>query len=239
MKKGIIIGIIALLGVLVGYKVAILSKHFVAKADIDTKLIFNETLTITTEEYDGEYINVDNFSVADYFDDYVDLNGTFKAKYEGDKVISFYSVGSSNQYISMLDMKNFEIDTDDTDNVVLTSNKIKKYLDSHNIQNDIDLLQHIKEEYYFKNTIFTSKKQLEINEILNTFVSVTLPRFESITLINGDIEGYIYNLLNDSNKSMKEVHILKDNKQYVILLAGTEITSNDFIEKLLSTVKYN
>ena len=54
-----------------------------------------------------------------------------------------------------------------------------------------------------------------------------------------DIKGYIYNILTDVDVPIREVHIIIENKQYIVLLAGTEITSNDFIEELLSTVKYN
>ena len=215
-------------------------KYHTDKVDIDTSKIFNETLTIKESEYEGEYISIDNLSIANYFDEYEDINGTFKGIYNDEgKVISFYSTGSTNQYIEMLDMKNFEIDIDGTTNYVTTSNRVKKYLDSHKIKNDIDLLRYIKDNYYFKSTIFTRSKNIEVNQILNTFVSVTLPSFKSITLIDGDIKGYIYNISTDVDVPIREVHIIIENKQYIVLLAGTEITSNDFIEELLSTVKYN
>ena len=240
MKKKIALIIIVLLVIFIGYKGIIMHKYHTDKVDIDTSKIFNETLTIKESEYEGEYISIDNLSIANYFDEYEDINGTFKGIYNDEgKVISFYSTGSTNQYIEMLDMKNFEIDIDGTTNYVTTSNRVKKYLDSHKIKNDIDLLRYIKDNYYFKSTIFTRSKNIEVNQILNTFVSVTLPSFKSITLIDGDIKGYIYNISTDVDVPIREVHIIIENKQYIVLLAGTEITSNDFIEELLSTVKYN
>ena len=195
MKRNIILTIVILLVLFLCFKTFILIRNHAERRDLDTKMIFNETLTVNIKDYDGEYISADEMSIANYFDEYVDVNEYFKAKYEDDTVVAFYSLSSAEQYINMLDMKNFELATDDkTISYVPTSNSVKKYLNKHNIKDDIDLLNYIKNNYYFKSNLFTSIKNIKMNYLLNTFVDSTLPNIVGITLIAGDVEGYIYNV---------------------------------------------
>ena len=39
-------------------------------------------------------------------------------------------------------------------------------------------------------------------------------------------------------KRVKGIFILKDDKQYVITLGGSEITNDEFVTKLLSSIKF-
>ena len=41
------------------------------------------------------------------------------------------------------------------------------------------------------------------------------------------------------NKNMKEIHILRDGMQYIISLYGDEITTDEFVTKLLYSIKVN
>ena len=62
-KNIVIIAIVVLLLSFFTYKGIMLSKYECEKREIDTSLIFNETLTIDSkEEYTSERINVDNMS---------------------------------------------------------------------------------------------------------------------------------------------------------------------------------
>ena len=235
MKKSYIYVLIIFLVLLIAYKAILLTKYRSNEVDIDTKSIFNETLTIG-EEYNGD-ITIDEIEIANLFDGYIDIDDNFKAKYDGDTLVAFYSIGSMEQYINILDTKNFEMMTDKFTGYKPTNEKVKEYLNKLGIKNDIDLLNYIKDKYYFKNTVFMSSNRIKINYLLNTFVEVSLPSFSSITLINGSINGYILNIKNDNNKSIKEIHILSGDKQYIITLGGNEITNNEFITKLLGTIK--
>ena len=245
MKKKftIFITLMLLLTVFIIYKAIMLHKYQCPKEEIDTSRIFNETITINQETpNDSNYLFFENMSIKNYFIDYVDVNNetSFRAKYdENNKVVSFYSINSASQYINMLSVESFKLATDDDSNDFYGTDKsTKKFLDNHNIKNDVDLLKYIKENYYFKNYIFTSAKQMKINYLLNSFISVALPYYDSIVLIDGDIKGYIIDAKTGENP-MKEIHILKDSKQYVILLGGSEIANKEFIVKLLSSVSFN
>ncbi len=228
----------------VGYKALMLNKyHEEIREDIDTSKIFNKTLTIKDSKYDGDYIIFGDLSIPNYFEGYVDTESpsTFRVKRdENNEVVSMYSTGVQTQFINMLNMKNMELATDDGEEYKpeVTNKNVRKYLDNHNIKNDIDLIKHIKDNYYFKSNIFTSKNKMEINYLLNSYVSVSFPSFDSITLINGKFNGYIFNV-SGSPKGLRQLHIIKDDKQYYMVLGGEENTSDEFIEKLLSSAKFN
>ena len=228
----------------IGYKALMLNKYREEiREDVDTSKIFNKTLTIKDSEYDGDYITFGDLSIPNYFEGYVDTDSpsTFRVKRdEKNEVISMYSTGVQTQFINMLNMKNMELATDDGEEYKpeSTNKNVRKYLDNHNIKNDIDLMKHIKDNYYFKSNIFTSKNKMEINYLLNSYVSVSFPSFDSITLINGKFDGYIFNVAGNP-KGLRQLHIIKDDKQYYMVLGGEENTSDEFIEKLLSSAKFN
>ena len=230
--------------IFVSYKVVMLNKYQWNMSDFDTSMIFNETLTITSNiENNSDCISIDNMSFSNYFDNFVDAknNSNFKVKYDNDNiVVSFYSLSSQNQFINILSKESLEIGFDNTNGkVVNTSDSMRKYLNSQGIKNDIDLLKYIKDNYYFKNNIFTLTKTMKSNYLLNSFVDTRLLTYKNIVLINGSIDGYIINAKTTGINDIKEIHILKDNKQYILLLSGTEVTDNNFIIKLLSSIKFS
>ena len=234
-RKGIIIlSVLAFLIIIfLVYKSYMLIKYRSEKVQLDTGLIFKETIAID---------NISNSkTIEEYFEGYEELENypNFRVKYNEDKEVeSFYTISSTEQYINLLNVNSFELDTDDsTKKEYETGKDMKDYLSKNKINNDVDLLKHIKENYYFKNNIFTCSKTIKNNYILNSFVSTALPNIKEIILINGSINGYIFDIKIDSGKAMKEIHILDNDKQYVVFLAGDEITSNEFITELLETVK--
>ncbi len=221
-----------------------LNKYKTEIRELDTNLIFNETLTIKSEtEYSEDRIYIDNMSFENYFSDYVDAKEgiSYKIKYdENNEVVSFYSTTSMTQYINLLNPKSFEIGLNNSkDKNTKTSEDTRKYLDKHNIKSDVDLLKYIKDNYYLKNNIFMCTNTMKNNYLINSYISDTLIEYNKITLINGDIEGYIIDAMNIYGKGVKGIFILKDDKQYIITLGGSEITSDEFITKLLSSIKFD
>ena len=240
LLKYIIILICVLLIII--YKAIMLNKYQYSKREIDTDAIFNSTITIRKQDYDGERISSDKISIANLFDGYVDTENpsSYKVKYDGDKVVSSYSIPTPiEQYINLLSIESLEIrSSNDNAKSIKPNASVRKYLNKHNIKNDIDLLNYIKNNYYFKNNIFTLTSTMKNNYVLNSFVDVGLLNFKDITLINGSISGYIIGVNTSSTTVIKEIHIIKDDKQYIMTLLGEDITSEDFIERLLSTVEF-
>ena len=218
------------------YKIIMLYKFQYIEIEFDTNRIFNETITIDrNSEYNGKRIYLGRISFADYFDNYADVRNEYntKVKYDNNnKPVAFYSVREEKQFVNILSNESLGNGFNSSNGeLVPTSHNTLKYLYDHGVRNDIDLLKYIKENYYFQNNIFTFTKTMKTNYLLNNFVDNGLLSFNNIVLINGYIDGYII------NKNIKEIHILKDGKQYIISLYGDEITTNEFITKLLYSIK--
>ena len=75
-------------------------------------------------------------------------------------------------------------------------------------------------------------KEMKENYTIQFMVSVIMPQMDSITLINGDYQGYIFNLKNN----MKEVSILKNGKRYVFMFLNTTYFTVEKINDLLNTI---
>ncbi len=238
MKKEFIIKIIILLVliVLLGFKYSIFLKYKTENIEINNDLIFKEEININYKENNNKE-SYENMNYSNYFSDYVSKENTnFKVKYnENNEVISFYNITKEKQYIYLLNSNSFVLFSNENKENTFTEKYMKEYLNKNKIKNDIDLLKYIKENYYIRSNIFTPIKQLKNNYIINSFVQIALPEFESITLIKGDnTNGYIIN-----TKAVSEIHLLHDENQYIITLSGNEITNKEFINNLLETISFN
>lgn len=205
--------------------------------------MFNETLTINNRiEVDkNKVLKIEELSIKNYFTDYKENknNPELKVKYDDNgEIESFYTISSTKQYIKMLNLNSLNLysDNEEKEYDFSTTKDMNLFLKNNKIKNDIDYLNYIKNNYFIKNNIFTSTKTIKNNYLINTFVEVAFPEFESIILINGRIDGYIINL---KNINTKEIHILNNNDQYIITLSGDKITNDDFIIELLNTVSFN
>ncbi len=233
--------IIIVLSFFITYKFVMLKTYKVEKTNIDNTSIFNETINIKYNKPNNATL-FEEMSYYNYFEDYINKeDADFNVKYnENGKIDSFYSITKQKQYINVLNIDSFSLVTEkEKDNTNYSTDKyMKKYMNDNKIYNDIDLLKHIKNNYYLNTSIFNSLKAMKINYIINNFVLVALPQFESITLINGEkVTGYITNI--KSTTDIKEIHLLNHDNQYIITLSGNEITTTQFIQELLESISFN
>lgn len=243
-NKRIIIKVIVILTVLLFtllvYKLLMLSRYSNERIDIDTSTIFEKKIIVSSivPLNQNETLKVDEMSIKNYFADYENNqnNSNFKVKYDDSgKVVSFYSISLTEQYVELLKFNSFELYSDDNYNRKNSINgDVCKFLRENKIKNDIDFLKYIKNNYYFENNIFNSVRTMKNNYLVNTFVQVALPAFKEIVLIEGMIDGYIFNM----QSGMKEIHILNGKKSYTIVLSGDEITNDEFIVSLLESVNF-
>jgi hypothetical protein len=70
--------------------------------------------------------------------------------------------------------------------------------------------------------------------MINEFATISLPIFESIELLSNNY-GYIINI----KDGLKEIHLLHDDNQYIITLGGNDLTSEAFINSLISTIVFD
>lgn len=240
-KKLIIVFVVLLFVGLIAYKVSTFSKYKTDNITINKEGIFNNTININYIEGSGT-ATFEEMSYHDYFSDYVDKEGiAFKVKYgEDGNVASYYSITKENQLINMLSVDSFELATDEKgieNKKYHTEKNMKKFLKKNEIKDDIDLIKYIKDNYYLKNSLLTPTYTMRNNYIINSLAQSAFPNFESITLIKGDnIKGYIVNI---SSTTLKAIHLLHGDNQYVIVLLGEEITTPEFVNNLLGSIRFN
>lgn len=241
--KYLLVYIVIIVSVLffICHKVMMINKYRYDKEEIKVDTIFNDTLDISKKEYNGDTIIVDDIVVPNHFRDYVDgkVESSYKIKYDGETPIAFYSLTSLDQYVNILSKESLDAGFDKTSgNLVKTNDEMKSYLDRHDIKNDIDLIEYIKENYYFGNYIFTLNKRMRVNYLLNSFAANILAlNIDNIVLISGDLKGYMINYHTENN-GIKEIHLLHNDKQYIMLLGGKDITTKEFITDLLSSIRF-
>ena len=246
MKKNkifLIVGIVVvvILILILINKLLILNNFKSEVRNLNLENIFDETINVVNynEIKSDEIFNYEELTMKNYFKEYKENvnNSNMRVKYDAKgKVESFYSIDKIQQYIDMLNLNSFKlyIEEDSNDYNFNTEESMKDYLKDKKIENDIDLLNYVKNNYYVKNNIFMNTETIKNNFLINSFVEVTLPDFKNITLIDGRISGYIINV--PSTKA-KEIHILDNDVQYIITLSGDSITNSDFIMELLETIK--
>ena len=234
MKKYWIIIIIIMIGGYFGYKGYLLYKYRCIDCEnniINTEKIFNNNIEIL-DIYSSQ-ISINSLINGTVIPGYEKSeNGNFYVLYDDNhEVKSYYSVNIIPQYIDSL---SYEYEMTIEDKELVRDKKIKNFLKKNNITNDIDLLTYIKNNYPLHSNIFSTKYTIKNNYMINEFAAIALPIFNSIELLS-DHYGYIINI----KDGLKEIHLLHDDKQYIITLGGNEITTPDFINYLLSSVSFD
>ena len=103
-------------------------------------------------------------------------------------------------------------------------------LEKYNITNDIELLKQIEERKDKNINFFTNIKEMKEQYFFKYLIIDILPKVESITLIDGDLTGYIFNITDE----MKEIRIIKENNQFIFLFTGkyNDKEIEDFLKTL-------
>ena len=240
MKKKISFKILIILFIII---IFIVNKCFVLLAyknninKSDVTNIFNETIIVKNiKKLQDNILAFEEISIYDFFEDYEEDNkNTFimGKKYENNELISYYSIASRNEFIKDLVDNKFEL-YNDAANKKRAKKAITKYLKKNNINNDIDLLKHIKNNYYFKSSFFDSIDNIRNKYIMNTFIYTVLPEYKSIKLIDGELKGIFI-----EGNTYSVIYLIYNNKLYEIVLMGEEIKTIEFVNRLLETVNFN
>ena len=245
LKTLIIILLIFLVSFLI-YKVSyikIYSTQKVEKEEVEAiinGLSNQQVMTIYKRTInEDEYLIYKDVKIRNDFDDFIlseelsSKNRNVYKKYDADgKTKATFQIGTDTTYIDYFtsdDIIFFNV----SDLGQFKSADRKYFLLRNDINNDIDFLNYIKDNYYAKSNIFTSERKIKENYALNLFVSIAIPRVDSLTIINGDYNGFIYNI----NNSIREVDILRNNKRYTFTFTGEEYITDEYIQDILSTLE--
>ena len=241
MKKIIII-IIAIILTLtiiffVGYKKSLLTAYSANKIDTNTSGIFNDKITITKHQEYSNPFKYENISFKNDFKNYVLKDSIYIKKDNKNNVLSAMSIKKMKQYYTLLTNSNLKlinnIEKEKEEDSFFTENDKNNFLKNNNINNDIDLINYIKNNYYLESNIFTSSKKIKQNYIINSFVEICLPTFNSVTLIDGNLSGYILNI----SDKIKELHIIDDENQFIIVLMGDNLVKDQYVKSFLESIK--
>lgn len=192
---------------------------------------------------DVMYTTIDNIKIRNDFQNFkrkdkpTEYSFTeFTYEIDDHKLEAFY-VSTLPQYIDMfssddLTFFNSEVKEDNYYKEKFDYADRKYFLLRNDINDDIDFIKYIRDNYDAKSNIFMSKRRIRENYAFNLFTSITIPEVKSITFISGDYNGYIFN-----GNNSRELHIIRDNKNYVFMLVGQSLISDDYIIDLFSTLE--
>ena len=171
-----------------------------------------------------------------------DFEGFIQEKFNQDSGTYFYLISEDNKQEGMLIAKEYTyIDLFTSEDISFFDNLLDKkfksadrkyFLLRNDINNDIDFINYIKDHYHENISIFASEREIKEKYALNLFIDIVVPKVDSITIINGDYNGYIANL-----KGTRSVAILRNDKRYIFSFRGEKYTSDDYIKDILSTLE--
>ena len=200
---------------------------------------FNISGTITIKHSSvevNEYFEYQNMKIRNDFKDYSRLDQNIEnsspkliLKNQDNNTTKSFWMGIADTYVDMLKADKTLFGTGDKR---ISNIDFSNVLKNNNINNDIDLFNYLSKQKDIKSNIFTSVKEMKENYTIQFMVSVIMPTVDSITLINGDYDGYIFNIKN----GMKEVNIIKDNKRYVFMFIDETDLNDEYLKDILSTI---
>lgn len=238
----IIICLVLIIGGYFGYKCYYYFKYVPDALKIRDKYInglkIYETINIKTKTLNSnDYFYVNNIKIRNDFKDF-----ELSDKFINDENAKGYilkdsdsnpktaiSLGKDTLFniVESLDKIESLLDAESKTNVW-----VKDYIKNLNINNDLDLLMHIINNKDKKPNIFSSKHDI-IFYAYEYIVLNLYPIPEKITLIEGDLSGYI---LEPKELSAYEVHLFNGLDEYVITFWNKDYFTYDYIKELLSTI---
>lgn len=238
MKKVVFL-LIVLVALGITYKLVLLKNYYVEEVKFNKDTIFNQTIIVKHTDDNDKVFTYEDMVLKDDFSDWERRSSYYVYLNENKEVSKAISIGKDKQYY--LDLRSDSYVAGDGAEDIFTESDRVKFVNDHNIHSDIDLYNYIKDNYYFSSGIFNSIKKIKQNFIVNSFVAYTALISEEynpdtrITLIDGDLKGYINNV----NEKIKGIHILHNDEQYIITLLGEEMINNEYITNLLNSISFN
>lgn len=232
MKKKYVIfiltGLFLVIGIYFGYKNYYYFKYVPdankTKDKYYDSLKINDTITVKTQTIENnDYFSFNGVNIRNDFKNYQLSDLFVNDEYES----SFVSKDNNKTFISIgkdrFNIINTFLNSKDT--------WVKDILKENNIKNDLDLLKYIINNKNNKPNIFSSKHEIEFYNLIYNTSLLLYPIPEKITLINGDLPGYI---LKDDD--VVNVYLFNDIEKYVLAFRNLDYFTDDYIKELLNTI---
>ncbi len=151
---------------------------------------------------------------------------------DNDVVTASFWFGSTTESLVEILSDDFSIYGWTQEHLSISKEERIRFFEKYNIKNDVDLIKFLSTYEYKENNLFTSTNKMKENYFVKFITSFLMSLGESVTLIDGDYEGYILNM-----DEIKEVSIIKNNKKYVFTFLKTDYFNDGYIKELLNTIK--
>lgn len=178
-----------------------------------------------------------SIKVKDYFQGFEegdkDNNYEYHMLYEEDNTIkAVFMMGKFKSQIYNINDFNEDNYYYEFNHFPLYISKLAKeyYIKKNNIKNDVDLIKYIRSRKKEDCNFFTPIIKIKENYFFN-FVETSLPSLDSVTYLEGDIEGYIYEATN-----FKQACILKEDDLYCLTFFKLDYFNDDIIKDVLRSV---
>lgn len=231
-----------------GYKFYLINKYTFDKPNNVEKVLKginnkSEIKIIKRTLNEEEYLKVDNFKIRNDFKDYImdKKNSDFEPSiYRNENsAITFSSNKVSYQMIDAFSSEEVTFYGDGAGELEKNFSKAdrKFFLLKNDINNDVDFLLYVGDNYYKENNIFMDKRTMMENYAFNSFCSIVVPVIDELIIIKGDYLGYIMRS-KSKDKFITEVSLIRDNKRYGFLTNNQKFKDNDYLIDLLGTIEF-
>ena len=197
---------------------------------------------ITTTKYtkeeikDTNYLEYKNFKVKNYVEDFEIEDSDYNYKY----YVNSNMEKNTALMIGIFPTRIDEINNYDDDSIYVELNHFpiyisktsrNKFLEKHDIKNDVYLIKYIRTREKHKYNIFTPTTKIK-EEYFYNFIEYNLPNLDKIYYIEGDREGYIF-----VDDDMKQISLIDKDKLYVLRVYNLDYFTDEVIEDIIrSTV---
>lgn len=217
---------IIIIGIIFGYKLVNLIIYNTPMVDEkDYKLLMDgyqvkDTIEVNTRKLkEDEYVMYAGVKFKNMFDGYEksELDGTlwYILNDENNNEQSFIGVVESDTYLKKVLSFMEQLNEIDSFLYSLIYNLDPKSIMS-GIDNDIELFNYMYLTKDYKPNLFTNVRKMKENYYEKMSTYTAFPTTQYITLIKGDLEGYILNIHN----TMIQINIPRDDKNISILMSG-------------------
>lgn len=235
----VVVGILSCFGIYFGYKAFLLSFYRLSDTTQQEyqKLLSgyqkrNEwQIQHNNQAFDKmiSYENVQFFNLFEGFEKTEEEDyDRYALKDENGNFLAHFTVSITDPYLSYVgkDAEMFLMDENEID--IVTSDD---FSERKKLKDDIDFFDYLIKHQAEKHTLLTPVKQIKEDHYVQLLSYIMLPSINSITILNGDLDGYILNL-----PDLKEVSILQNGKRYVFSFIGLDYFTDDRIKEFLSSV---
>lgn len=198
--------------------------------------LYNDEEKKNTEYFTSES-NKYKMSVKNYFHGFEqgdkDANYEYQMLYdEENKIKAAFMLGVFETRLSTINDYNEDSNYYEFNHFPLYISDIlrNQFLKNNNINNDVDLVKFIRQRKKINSNFFTPIYKMKENYFFN-FIETTLPELTSVTYIEGELEGIIY-----ESENYKQACIIKKDKLYCLTFYKLDYFTDEMIYDTINSL---